>query len=107
MKIKFASWNCYPRFRKYGADSSTALELVDAENSSLVAIATVCLLSSGYKPPADCIAVKDWSENAGMVEALVHAGLIEPQPLAHIATGFVHARIHRLTPYAQALRGDL
>jgi hypothetical protein len=45
--------------------------------------------------------IKDWSENEGVYDALVSSGVIEPTEVT-MPTGFVEARLGRLTPAAVA-----
>lgn len=47
------------------------------------------------------IAVKDWSENEGMVQSLVDSGVIEPQPCGYpLQSGYVEVSVYPLTPEA-------
>jgi hypothetical protein len=51
---------------------------------------------------ADCVAIKNWSENEGLPSILLHAGVIEGAPVAHVRSGFVAVPIYRLTRAALA-----
>lgn len=44
------------------------------------------------------VGIKEWSENAGCVEALVKAGIIEAEPHDVCPSGYVLIEIYRLTP---------
>ena len=52
--------------------------------------------------PADCVAIKDYSENEGLLALLINAGVVEPTPLTTIPCGFVNLPVHRLTRAALA-----
>lgn len=52
-------------------------------------------------PPPGTVWIKDWSENEGVYDALVSSGVIEPTEVT-MPTGFVEARLGRLTPAAVA-----
>lgn len=63
--------------------------------------ATVCL---NEKPAPGHVFIKDWSENEGVLQALVGAGVIEP-PIRSIPTGYVEAFECKLTdPVIRNLR---
>jgi hypothetical protein len=49
-----------------------------------------------------CVVIKDYSENEGVAELLVQAGVIEAQPIRHVASGFVRMPVYRLTSAALA-----
>ena len=54
--------------------------------------------------PQGCVAVKNYSEGEGLPELLRSAGVIEGEPLKHIASGYVSIPVFRLTTGAlQAL----
>ena len=62
------------------------------KDGELLATATVWLPT----PPAEgCVWIKDWSENSGMLDSLVAAGVIEKTGRLK-QTGFVVAREGRL-----------
>ena len=69
----------------------TALRLIDAEDGSPRATATVNIPEA--KLAANEVMIKGWSENAGMQAALIAAGVIGPQ-LRSVPTGFVEATVH-------------
>jgi len=69
-----------------------ALQFMAAEGP--VARATVC--AEGFVPAGDEILVKDWSENEGMLEALVGLGLVEDTG-RRVSCGFAEAAVCRMT----------
>jgi len=56
----------------------------------------------GTPIPPDCVAIKDYSENEGMLALLIKSGVVEAAPLASIPSGFVNLPVHRLTRAALA-----
>ena len=74
--IQFKKWNCDVVLDCYAADKTDALVLIDHETSERIATATSCLAGYGFTPPPGCAAIKDYSENEGMLEALVDAGIV-------------------------------
>lgn len=53
--------------------------------------------------PTGCVAVKDYSENEGLLAVLIAGGVLEPDPVGSIPSGFVRLPVHRLTRTALAL----
>lgn len=94
----FAGYHCRIRWDRYATDGSPAIVVEDAEEGGRLFVATVW---SAAAEPGE-VAIKNYSENAGMVATLVAAGVIEPTPLRHTLNGYVSVPIHRLTPAAAA-----
>lgn len=92
MEITYKSWKCEVVFATY-PNGRTAIQLVDAEDGSPVATATVNVPDAVLGE--DEILVKNWSENQGMLAALVAAGLVEDTGKV-VPTGFVKANVVRL-----------
>ena len=70
-KVKFMLWDCDVSVTKY-SNGNTALQLWN-EEEGLIATATV---NMGNKLPKDQAYIKDYSENAGMLDALIAAGIV-------------------------------
>ncbi len=77
-----------------------AIRLLDATDGSTVAMATVNLPDESLEN--DEVFIKDWSENEGVLLALIKAGLIE-NPHDLVATGHVFAERCKLTEKGMAL----
>lgn len=92
--VKFRNWNCDVILDKYAADGSDALILVDHETSERIAVATTCLAAEHGALPGHA-ALKTYSENEGMLEALTAAGIVEDTG-ARVKTGFVEVPIVRI-----------
>lgn len=88
--VQFKDWTCTVMKHRY-ANGRVALCLVDDEGP--VATATVNL------PDADLgknqVLVKDWSENRGMMAALIEAGVVKPNGET-IRSGFVEVPVCEL-----------
>lgn len=56
----------------------------------------------GQPIPADCVAIKDYSENEGLLAVLIAGNVVEAVPVAPIGSGFVTLPVHRLTREALA-----
>jgi len=87
--IRFKEWDCNLVFGKY-ANGATALQLVDTEDGSPVATASVNIAGESETLDSDEIFIKDWSENEGMLTALIVARVVS-HPISHTYTGFVAA----------------
>ena len=84
--VRFRNQDC-PIEQLYYGNDRTALKLL-CEDGSPMAVATV-------NPPDDDLPeghvfIKNWSENEGMLDALVVAGVVEPTGRT-VETGWVHA----------------
>lgn len=72
-KVKFMGWECDVRLAEYN-NGRIAIELTHPDDGP-IAVASVNLPDEECEPGHTFI--KDWSENAGMTEALVEAGIVE------------------------------
>ena len=88
MKMRFKKWDCVISVGKY-ENGNTAIQLFDGEP---IAIATVNL---GEKLPKDLAYIKDYSENQGMLDALLKAGVVE-DIVGHKRSGYVMIPLCRL-----------
>lgn len=93
MQIKFKQWLCNLAINRYQADDSIAIRLVLAETDPAVvsgdcfpgeqiATATVCLSGNWLLSHGEVL-IKGYSENEGMVEAFVAAGVLQ-SPHMHL-----------------------
>lgn len=72
--IRFKEWNCEVVKAKYG-NGRTAIRLVDADNGEPIATATVNIPEIPL--PKNEVIIKDYSENEGILDALINAGIVE------------------------------
>lgn len=104
MKCTFMNWACRTQYNRYAGTRNVAISLVadgdscDTFDGEPIATATVNIT----RLPDGAVAIKDWSENMGMAEALAEAGIIDPKPVGHLSSGYVLAPIHHLTDKAKA-----
>jgi hypothetical protein len=82
---------CYDRDNRLHA-----LVLFDSEDMPAM---KVTVFIDGVDVPPDHILVKSWSENEGLFEALVAAGVVH-QVATLIPTGYVNAHLCKLTDKA-------
>lgn len=90
--VRFRRWLCRLREGRYG-DGRTALSLVDAEDGGPVATVTVAV--PGEPLADDEVVVKDHGENAGLLRALVDAGVVEPTGRV-VVSGWVRLPVCRM-----------
>lgn len=86
----------------YGSGGATALQLVEKSTGAPYATATVNV--PGAALAADEVLVKDYSENEGMLEALVRAGVVEDTG-RRVGIGYVEAVVARLLVVVEEDRG--
>lgn len=98
MKVKFKNWECIIEWSIYLQNNNIAIELLDEKTKELVAFATT---NTSEETDWTKVQVKDWSENRGMWEALVDAGVIESEPIEKIASYFVLVKVGKLTDVAK------
>lgn len=98
MKVKFKDWNCVIEWSIYSQNNNIAIKLLDENTKELVAVATT---NTSEETPLPGVQIKDWSENRGMWEALVDAGVIESEPVEKITSYFVQVKVGKLTKQAE------
>lgn len=91
-KIKFLGYSCTVQFGEY-PNGRTAIELVVKKTGEPMTVASVNL--PFHHLESDEIAIKNYSENEGVLEALVAAKIIS-EPVRFISTGFIQAPICKL-----------
>lgn len=88
-KVRFLGCDCTIRNEEY-ANGGTCLRLVDEDGEDfLTATSWIPGLAAGE------VAVKNYSENEGILDVLVDAGIVLP-PHRHEASGFVRFPVCRL-----------
>lgn len=90
--IKFLGCSCTVLFGEY-SNGRTAIELVIKKTGEPMAVASVNL--PFHHLESDEIAIKNYSENEGVLEALIAAKIIT-EPVRFISTGFIQAPICKL-----------
>ncbi len=80
-------------FARYRAAPQTAIQLYDAETGEPWCTASVCLPDQEQAP--DEVFIKNWSENEGILDALVAGGIVEDTGRV-VRSGFAAANVCRL-----------
>lgn len=92
-KAEFCNEACNVYITRMGFNDNFNIVLDSAEDGMQVATATMWIagLETGE------FAIKNYSENEGMLESLLKAGIIQ-QPHRQVTSGFVVVPVARLTP---------
>jgi hypothetical protein len=93
-RVRFKQWDCLIRKLRYD-NGRPALQLVDAEDGSPIATATVNLPDVALG--RNQVAIKNYSENEGMLDALVAAGVVKPTGQT-VRSGYVEVPVCDLQP---------
>lgn len=93
-RVRFRDWTCIVQKRQY-ENGRPALRLIDAEDGSPIATATVTLPDV----PLDTnqVFIKNYAENETMLESLVVAGVVKPTGET-VQSGFVEVPVCELQP---------
>lgn len=93
-KSKYGTYkNCYFYGGTY-PNGNIALEICNSELGSITRVTT----NPGIKVADDCLAIKDYSENVGMVSWMQTNGFIkEGPPIRIIHSGFVEIPVYQMT----------
>jgi hypothetical protein len=91
-KSPFGEFELSLQFAKYG-NGQTAIKLIDVIDGMPFATATVCVEDNLLKENE--VAIKDYSENQGILDTLINAEIVE-YPHAFIQSGFVKIPICKL-----------
>jgi hypothetical protein len=92
MEYKILGYNAYMMKRKYG-NGRTALEFLDPEDGCPIVVASVNLPDIHME--ADEVAVKNYSENQGILIQMINQGIISA-PIRFEPSGFVDIPICKL-----------
>jgi len=90
--VKFLQYNCRVCITKY-ANDRIAIQLFDVEDNSSVATASINL--PDIKLEKDEVIIKDYSENKGLLQVLLDAGIVEKTGKS-ANVGFVTVEICKL-----------
>ncbi len=90
--MKFKEWECIVEVTHYPHNGQPAILLTDAHNGVPIAKATTCI---DYDFQDNETAIKDWSENEGMLSSLIISGLVEDTG-KRVPCGFVEAAIVKI-----------
>ena len=73
MMVQFKQYDCYLLFSEYANNGNTSIQLVDARDGLPVATATI---NPGFRLPQNAVAIKNYSENEGVLNALIDGGIV-------------------------------
>ena len=96
--MRYKDWDCNVQVTRY-TNGQAALVLVDRENGELIAKASTCCNIDLKK---DETAIKVWTENEGMLEALVSAGVVEDTG-ARVECGWSEAPIVKILNFDELI----
>lgn len=86
-KVKFKEWNCDVIYGQY-ANQRMAIQLFESDSDFPSPIATASVNLPDEPMDSDEIAIKDYAENEGMLDALIKAGIVT-KPKRMVASGHV------------------
>ena len=92
-EVTFKQWTCVLQFGRYQDGGRTAIELMDKEDGGRVAVATVNIPE--FDVPEGHVLIKNWSENTGLLPALIEAGIVEVTDIV-VAAGYANANLCKL-----------
>lgn len=97
MSIKFKNWDCEILKLRY-PNNRPALQLVDAESFEPIATATVNVPDYDFDnlDEKTHVLIKDYSENEGMLQALIEQKIVEDTGRRYLLSHFVFAPICKL-----------
>lgn len=75
MNIKFHNYNCILVKKFYAHGNRVALSLIDEDDGEPIATCTVNLPNESLRD--DEVLIKDYSENEGILDCLVKAGVVK------------------------------
>lgn len=100
--VKIDEWDCTVELARYRS-GQTAIVLNDAETGERVAVASVAI-PEGRNLPINHTFIKNWSENKGILEVLVNAGIVRDTGEV-AATGDVVANLVEILKSEPVLSG--
>lgn len=102
-KTKFTTYKCKVSYSKYISNQRISITLVDYDNYP-IAVATVNIPEENLD--YNEVAIKNWSENEGILKTLINAGIIN-KPHRQVDVGFVKADICYLNDGLEILKNLL
>ena len=96
--LRYKDWDCNVQVTRY-ANGQAALVLVSREGGELIAKASTCC---NIDLKEDETAIKVWTENEGMLEALVSAGVVEDTG-ARVECGWSEAPIVKILDFDELI----
>lgn len=91
--------NCSIELHRYSTNNNIALRMVSETEYGEEPI-TMCTVNTEQKLQDNQVAIKDYSENVGMVDFLKDLNFIESEPVDEIRSCFVSIPVYELTDEA-------
>ena len=94
-KVKFKNWNCIVTKSKYMDNDRIALVLTEEETGEPVATASVNVVEypMGGFSERNFTFIKNYSENEGMLDALIEAGIVKDTGVKYPLSQWVEANL--------------
>ena len=92
LNMKYKEWDCAVELTHYTNNGQPAILLNDIDDGTPIAKATTCI---DYDFQENETAIKSWSENEGMLAALITGGLVSDTG-KRVPCGFVEAAIVKI-----------
>lgn len=73
--VNFIGYECQVKVSRYAHGLTPCLSLIDSEG---MPVATATVNVSNLQLPPDCVVIKNYSENEGILEALIAAEIVKP-----------------------------
>ncbi|MFB2836595.1 hypothetical protein [Floridanema evergladense] len=73
--VNFIDYECQVKVSRYADGLTPCLRLVDSEG---IPVATATVNVSNLQLAPDCVVIKNYSENEGILEALIAAEILHP-----------------------------
>ena len=102
--IQFKTYKCKVSYSKYISNQRISITLVDYDDDYPIAVATVNIPEENLD--YNEVAIKNWSENEGILQTLIDAGIIN-KPHRQVDIGFVKADICYLNDGLEILKNLL
>lgn len=93
MKVKFKHWDCELDLAKYRNNDRTCITLIDVEDGEVILFATTNVPEIPLED--DEVIIKDYSENEGVLDALILAKVIS-SPIRYVQQGYITFPICKL-----------
>ena len=94
-KVKFKEWSCIVEFARYPRQFGGRLAMVLKEERTGAPVVTCTVNIPEWQGASDEVLIKNWSENEGVLYALVEAKVLLPTG-GRVRVGFVSASVCRL-----------
>lgn len=85
--------DCYFEVIRYATNNNLAIKIISETEGPITVVTT----NTNRKLPDTQIAIKDYSENEGMVNWLYSMGIIGLNPVETILSGFVEIPVYEVT----------